>query len=255
MAENKLKLLIVQSDIIWGEVENNLNHLDELISRNFEVSDVIVLPEMFTTGFSMETKVLAEKADGKAFFWLASKARELNVAITGSIIFSEGENYYNRLYWINPDGNYYHYDKRHLFRMGEENLFFQPGKKRLIVDYKGWRICPLICYDLRFPVWSRNKNDYDLLIYVANWPAARNHVWNILLQARAIENQCFVVGSNRVGKDGNNVHYTGESCVIHPKGYYATKSQGPEEQVLKCVISYDELMAFRKKFPVLDDAD
>ncbi len=255
MDDKKLSLTIIQSDIIWEDPDSNLQHLDELLHRIKLPSDVILLPEMFNTGFTMDNKRLAESSNGNTFNWMVSKAAELNNAITGSFIYSENEKYFNRLYWVNPDGEFFFYDKRHLFTMGKEDQFYEKGKKRLIINYKGWRICPLICYDLRFPVWARNNNAYDLLIYVANWPAARNHVWNILLRARAIENQCFVAGINRVGRDGQNIHYIGESCVVHPKGYLSTAVHEPSEQILNCTISLKELMEFRKKFPVLSDGD
>ncbi len=255
MDDNKLKLTLVQPDIYWEDINHNLEHLNGLLSRKKELSDIIMLPEMFTTGFSMNAQNLAQGNQGTAFNWMLSKAKEYNAAITGSIIFTENEKYYNRLYWINPDGEWFSYDKRHLFRLETEDQFYEQGNKRLIVTFRGWRICPLICYDLRFPAWSRNNNAYDLLIYVANWPAARNHVWNILLRARAIENQCFVAGVNRVGRDGHNIHYIGESCVVHPKGYLSTGIHDPSEQVLHCSISLYELQEFRKKFPVLKDGD
>jgi omega-amidase len=255
MENDKLNLTIIQPDIIWGDIDANLEHLDVLISGNKAPTDLIMLPEMFSTGFSMDAKNLAETNTGKAYKWMLNKADKYKAAITGSLIYTENNKYFNRLYWINPDGEFFIYDKRHLFRMGREDQIYERGNKRLIVHYKGWRICPLICYDLRFPVWSRNKNEYDLLVYVANWPAARNQVWNILLRARAIENQCFVVGVNRVGRDGENIHYIGESCVIHPKGYLSTGIHEPIEQVINYTIDLQELMDFRMKFPTLNDAD
>ena len=185
MDDKKLSLTIIQSDIIWEDPHSNLKHLDELLQRIKLPSDVILLPEMFNTGFTMDNKRLAESSNGSTFNWMVSKAAETNNAITGSFIYYENEKFFNRLYWVNPDGEFFFYDKRHLFTMGKEDQFYEKGKKRIIINYKGWRICPLICYDLRFPVWARNNNAYDLLIYVANWPAARNHVWNILLRARA----------------------------------------------------------------------
>ncbi len=254
MKENTLNLTLIQTDIFWEDIDRNLQHLDSLISRISNSVDIFVLPEMFTTGFSMDNEKLSESANGKTLMWMKSKAKECKVAITGSIIFFENEKYFNRLLWVNPSGEFFSYNKRHLFSMGGEDKFFEPGNERLIINFKGWRICPLICYDLRFPVWSRNNQAFDLLIYIANWPAARNHVWNILLRARAIENQCFVAGVNRVGRDGENIHYIGESCMVHPKGYFSNVSHEPIEQVINCNISLEELIAFRKKFPVLKDA-
>jgi len=255
MDDQKLVLTLLQPDIFWEDINRNLDHLDGLLSRKTEASDLILLPEMFTTGFSMNVGSLAEAPGGKAFAWMQSKAAEHNSAVAGTLIFTENNKYYNRLFWINPDGEWFSYDKRHLFHMGGEDQCFEKGSGRLIVNFRGWRICPLICYDLRFPVWSRNNNAYDLLIYLANWPAARNHVWNILLRARAIENQCFVAGVNRVGRDGENIHYIGESCVVHPKGYLSTNVHEPVETLLNCSISLNELTDFRTKFPVLRDGD
>ena len=255
MIENTLNLKIIQPNIIWGNIDSNLLHLEAMLDSDLQPSDLIVLPEMFTTGFSMDVSHLAETIDGKTFRWMQSIAKRCSAAITGSIICLENKKYFNRLFWVNPDGEWFTYDKRHLFSIGNENQYFEAGNERLVVNFKGWRICPLICYDLRFPVWSRNNNQYDLLIYVANWPAARNQVWNILLKARAIENQCFVAGVNRVGLDAENIHYIGESCVIHPKGYPVTLIHQPIEMIINCKISLNELLDFRKKFPVLNDAD
>jgi predicted amidohydrolase len=255
MVENILNLKIIQPTIIWGDIVANLLHLEEMLEKDLLPADIIILPEMFTTGFSMDVLHLAETIDGKAFKWMQSIAKCYKAAITGSIIFQENSKYFNRLFWINPDGEWFTYDKRHLFSIANENQYFESGTERLIVNFKGWRICPLICYDLRFPVWSRNNNQYDLLVYVANWPAARNYVWNILLRARAIENQCFVAGVNRVGRDAENIHYIGESCVIHPKGYPITLLHEPNEMIIHSAINLEELLDFRKKFPVLDDAD
>lgn len=253
--EPSLHLSIIQADIFWEDIDRNLVHLADLMSKMDSGTDIIILPEMFSTGFSMNVKKLAEEPTGKTLEWMLSKSGEYQSVITGSIICMEHGKFFNRLYWVCPDGQWYSYDKRHLFSMAGENKYFEPGKKRLIVTYKGWRICPLICYDLRFPVWSRNNLGYDLLIYVANWPAARNHVWNILLQARAIENQCFVAGANRVGRDGENIKYLGESCIIHPKGYFSNISHEPREQIITSVLNMDELNNFRHKFPVLNDGD
>jgi omega-amidase len=255
MEDKKLNLTLIQPDTIWEDIDRNLEHLNGLINRNDAKPDIILLPEMFTTGFSVKNKSLAESINGKAFNWMLEKSKEDNSAIAGSIFFTENDKYYNRLFWINPGGEWFSYDKRHLFTMGNEDHYFEKGNKKLIITFRGWRICPLICYDLRFPVWSRNNNDYDLLIYAANWPAARNHVWDILLRARAIENQCFVAGVNRVGRDGENIHYIGESCVVHPKGYLVTANHEPSEYILNCTISLYELEDIRQKFPVLNDRD
>ena len=250
-----LFLTLIQPDIFWEDTNRNLEHLDGIISSKNAYSDVILLPEMFSTGFTMNVSGLADVSNGKVLNWMSKKAVENDCAIAGSTIVHENGKFFNRFYWVNPDGEYFTYNKRHLFSMGNEDQFFTRGDERLIIEFKGWRICPLICYDLRFPVWSRNNNAYDLLIYVANWPAARNQVWNILLRARAIENQCFVAGINRVGRDGLNIHYIGESCLVHPKGYLTAGIHEPAEQILNCSISLAELNEFRNKFPVLKDRD
>ncbi|MCB8998974.1 MAG: amidohydrolase [Bacteroidales bacterium] len=255
MNNQNLKLCLVQSDIVWEDIEQNLQHLDILISGINGSPDIILLPEMFTTGFTMNSKKLAEGNDGEAFQWMRSKASEINAAIAGTIIYREDGKIYNRMLWVNPDGQWFSYDKRHLFSMGGEDKHYSKGDKRMIINFRGWKICPLICYDLRFPVFSRNNEGFDLLVYFANWPAARNHVWQILLKARAIENQCYVAGVNRVGRDGENIHYNGESCVIHPKGFYVNCHHEPKEMLLEASINYSELQEFRAKFLVLGDAD
>jgi omega-amidase len=255
MQDSILHLALIQTEIIWEDIGRNLEHLDDLINLQSVPADIVILPEMFTTGFSMNTEKLAEKPEGSTFRWMKRKAKERNSAIAGSIIIKDKQKYFNRLLWVNPDGSFFTYDKRHLFSIGGEDKYFERGSERLIVKYKNWRICPLICYDLRFPVWSRNNNAYDLLLYHANWPGARNQVWNILLRARAIENQCFVAGVNRVGRDGENIHYVGESCVVHPKGYLTAAVHEPVEQILNYSMSLNELKQFRTRFPVLKDGD
>jgi predicted amidohydrolase len=250
----KLNIVLVQTELFWEEKFNNLARFDNLI-REIENADVIVLPEMFTTGFSMQTEKLFERMDGTTVNWLKTKAKEKNCAICGSIIIREGEKNYNRFVWAEEGGNVFSYNKRHLFRMANENQYFEAGNSPIIIPYKGWNIRPLVCYDLRFPVWSRNiQNGYDLLIYVANWPEARRKPWMKLLQARAIENQCYVIGVNRIGMDGRNIDHSGDSMIIDPKGevlQHALK----EEKIISAEISLDELNDFREKFPVSMDAD
>lgn len=249
-----LNIAMVQTELYWEEKYNNLAHFDNLI-RTIENADIIILPEMFTTGFSMQTQKLGEKMDGETVKWMKTKSKEKNCAVCGSIILKEGEKYFNRFIWCDESGNTFTYDKRHLFRMANENDHFAGGEKKIIIDYKGWKIQPLICYDLRFPVWSRNKNNgYDLLLYVANWPEARRQPWMKLLQARAIENQCYVAGVNRIGIDGRNIDHSGDSMIVDFKGdimEHALK----EEKIIYGTVSLKELNDFREKFPVGMDAD
>ncbi|MEO6882433.1 MAG: amidohydrolase [Bacteroidia bacterium] len=246
---------IIQTSLFWESVDENLNLFSEKIAAISEQTDLIVLPEMFNTGFSMNTKKLGEKSNGKTMQWLREKAKEKNCCIAGSLIINENEKYYNRLVWMQSDGKYQSYDKRHLFRMGEENNFFSTGNKKIIVELKGWKICPLVCYDLRFPVWSRNKNNYDCLLYIANWPERRNHHWKTLLQARAIENQCYVIGVNRIGNDGHEIFHSGDSGVIDPRGNLICKTKANEDTTETIVLNWNELEKYRTDFPVQMDAD
>ncbi len=255
MEYNQLKITIIQADIVWEKKEDNLNSFSEKLNQITEPTDIIVLPEMFTTGFSMKTKKLAEDWNGKTIEWLKQKAKEKDSVIVCSLIFSENKKFYNRLVWMNPDGSYQYYDKRHLFRMANEQKYYTAGNTKLIVEFKAWKICPLICYDLRFPVWCRNQNDYDVLIYIANWPEKRIYTWKTLLLARAIENQAYVIAVNRVGKDGNGIIYSGDSAVINPKGYIISKTLPYEESVETLALSKDELNNLRQAYPVKLDAD
>jgi omega-amidase len=267
-----LKITIMQSDLRWENKEENLRAFSEKISAITSETDLIILPEMFTTGFSMQPEKLAEPMTGNTVRWMLQKAQEKNCVITGSFMCAENGEYFNRLVWMKPDGTYSYYDKRHLFSMGDENNHYSSGKKRIIEEIKGWKICPLICYDLRFPVWSRNKaqsskfessrfkssfenNEYDLLIYVANWPERRSHPWKTLLLARAIENQCYVVGVNRIGTDGNDIYHSGDSAAINARGEIISKIKPEEESTTTLTLKYSDLKNFRKTFPVLKDAD
>lgn len=226
-----------------------------------ESSDIIILPEMFNTGFSMNAENLAEPMNFRTFRWMNQMARQKDAAVVGSYIVKEGTKYYNRLYWVEPDGSFDFYDKRHLFRMGDEHLTFCDGKKRMIRNFRGWKIMPQVCYDLRFPVWSRNRFDprtneleYDLLIYVANWPAPRTEVWDTLLKARSMENQCYTVGVNRTGSDGMSIDYNGHSTVNNFKGQSLNEiSSKPAIQTIE--LNLDELISSRKKFPTYLDGD
>jgi len=258
-----LKVTIVQSALHWENVDANLAMFsDKLKGIAAGSTDLIILPEMFSTGFTMNAKTVAEDMSGKAVQWLKKTSAEKKCVITGSLVINEApsgvgaDKYYNRLVWMRPDGSYETYDKRHLFRMGEENNTYTAGKKRIITTIKGWKICPLVCYDLRFPVWCRNVNqEYDLLVFVANWPEVRNYPWKQLLIARAIENQAYLAGVNRIGKDGNDFNHSGDSAVFNPKGMPISKTKASEESVETLTLSYKELEEFRKVFPVALDAD
>jgi omega-amidase len=254
MLEN-LKISIVQTSLYWQDKAANLKMFEQLLAPLKNNTDVIVLPEMFSTGFTMQAKEFAEAMNGATVKWMRTMARELNARIIGSIIIEENGHYYNRLIWVEPWDIFGTYDKRHLFRMAEEHHYYSPGKTKLIETIKGWRICPLICYDLRFPVWSRNKNDYDVLLYIANWPERRSHAWKNLLMARAIENQSYVIGVNRIGEDGNGVSHSGDSAIIDPKGFVISKTQAHQINVETVELNYNELAEYRKVFPVGLDAD
>jgi len=251
-----LKVTIIQSDIAWHSIDQNLQAFGQKINSIQESTDIIILPEMFTTGFSMKASEHAETMDGKSVGWMFTMAAEKNAAVMGSIIIREDSNYYNRLIWVNPDGSHYIYDKRHLFTMANEDKHYSAGNKRLIVNYKGWNICPMVCYDLRFPVWSRNVNmEYDLLIYIASWPNQRSYDWNTLLRARAIENQSYVIGVNRVGTDGNGHEYNGDSCLIDPGWRKTLFHQEKKEIIYTTALSKKHLAVIRSKLPFSRDAD
>ncbi|MBD8390132.1 nitrilase family protein [Dysgonomonas sp. BGC7] len=253
--EYKLGVSLVQYDIAWKNKQQNLEYIHNVISQLSGKTDIVVLPETCTTGFSMNSHNLAEPIDGKTISSLKEWAKDFNLAVCGSYIASENGIYYNRGFFITPDKEFY-YDKRHLFRMGCEPQFFSPGDKPLIVEYKGFKIKLLICYDLRFPVWARNvDNEYDLLIYVANWPASRSKVWNALLTARALENMSYVCGVNRIGKDGNGLQHEGGSRLINAKGDDICIIELNQTCVETVYISKSDLEKFREKFPVWKDAD
>jgi len=262
----QLRLSLVQTTLIWENPKANLENFESLLLPLKGQTDLVILPEMFNTGFSMDSLKLAEPANGLTFSWMQKMAKELNAALVGSVITEENGAFFNRLFWVEPDGNSDFYNKRHLFRMAGEHEHFAAGNKRLIVEYKGFKIMPLVCYDLRYPVWSRNQNkvnetrtevkpEYDLMIYVANWPKPRTATWSSLLVARAIENQAFVAGVNRVGEDGNGIEYDGASALIDPKGDVISNFQLGEEAIKTFTIKLDDLNAFREKFPVGLDSD
>ncbi|MFT5617356.1 MAG: omega-amidase [Arenicella sp.] len=254
MSEN-IRISLIQSNLHWQEREANLAMFEEKIWGIEGGTDLIVLPEMFNSGFTIEVEKVAEPMNLTTFKWMKQQASQTKAAIVGSFVVMEKGSYYNRLIWMFPDGSFQSYDKRHLFRMENEHKTFSLGKSKLIVEWKGWRFCPLICYDLRFPVWSRNKSlEYDCLIYVANWPASRISAWETLLQARAIENLSYCVGVNRVGEDGNGIAYNGESNIIDFKGNELLEKDGNEE-IKSIELNLGELHAYRKKFPAHQDAD
>ena len=251
-----LRISMIQSDIIWENIEENICVYGKLLSCLAGKTDIAVLPEMCTTGFSFKTKDLAEANDGKTITGMKKYARDYNIAITGSFMASDNGNYYNRAFFLTPDGREYYYDKRHLFRMAGEDKYFSSGTKRLIVDYLGWKICLMVCYDIRFPVWCRNTdNEYDLLIYVANWPEARIDAWKTLLKARAIENMCYVCGVNRVGVDVNDVKHNGCSRIYSPKGEKVFETENNKISIITGVLEREKLDSLRVKFPAWKDAD
>jgi omega-amidase len=255
MTQEILKVAVFQLDSVWEDAQANREKIDQFLSNLQENTDVVFLPEMFQTGFSMNVSELAESMEGETICWMKERCREYQLALCGSLIIRENEKYFNRLVFVEPSGEINFYNKRHLFTMAKEESHFEPGFERLIINYKGWRICPLICYDLRFPVWARNRNEYDILVYSVNWPQARTEVWNTLLKARAIENQAYVVGANRVGVDGNSIAYSGNSQLIDSKGNVLSTISEYSEGIISAEFSYYELVKFRSDFPVLNDAD
>jgi len=256
-----LHITLIQSNLHWENAVANLAMFEEKIWKIGQATDVIILPEMFTTGFSMNPAALAERMDLTTTRWMKQMATQTGAVVVGSFVASEKEHYFNRLVWMEPGGAYTTYDKRHLFRMANEHTVYTSGEKRLIQAWKGWNICPMICYDLRFPVWSRNtwlkseqRMEYDLLIYVANWPEARVGAWSTLLPARAIENLSYVAGVNRVGKDGLDIMHNGQSAVVGPKGEIQF-SAGSDEGISTVTLSAEALLGHRSRFPAWRDAD
>jgi len=250
-----MKISILQSDIAWEDKTANFDRLEKMIGNDRSGTDLYIMPEMFNTGFSMDTPGIAEAPSEMTFNWMSTMAEKTGAALCGSYAVREGHRCYNRWTFVSPGGASFFYDKRHLFSMGGEDKSYSPGKERVVFSYKGIRICPTVCYDLRFPVWSRNRSDYDLLINSANWPASRDSVWETLVKARAIENQCYFAAANRVGTDPSGACYCGNSAVIDPKGNIVSAPAGKEESVIRAEISLDELTDFRRKFPVWKDAD
>jgi omega-amidase len=257
-----LRVSLIQGDTRWHDPAGNRAYYADLIEPLHNTTDLVILPETFTSGFSNEAITDAETMEGPTVAWMRSQANSIDAAICGSVQIRSGEGVFNRMLFVKPDGELHTYDKRHLFRYAREHERYAAGCERLTVEWKGWRICPLVCYDLRFPVYSRNRYnveregllDYDLLIYVANWPAARSYPWKTLLRARAIENLCFVAGVNRVGKDGNGLQYSGDSAIIDFLGHPLTEATD-EEVVATMLLQAAPLLEHRQRFPAMLDGD
>jgi predicted amidohydrolase len=255
MMNTKLNIAYLQLDLVWEDAAANREKIEGLLAGASDGIDLVVLPEMFTTGFSMNPEPLYETMDGTTIRWMHQWARKLDAVVTGSLIVKENHHYMNRLIWMRPDGAHEQYDKRHLFRMGEEHDAYYPGHEYLVTSFRDWRFKPLICYDLRFPVWSRNRNDYDVLIYIANWPESRRKVWRHLLMARAIENLSYVIGVNRVGKDGRDLSYSGDSVIVDPRGEIVSSIEPYEERIQVFQLDLQEILRLKDHFPAHLDAD
>ena len=259
---NNLRISLVQGATRWHDPAGNRDYYGELIAPLHGTTDLVLLPETFTSGFSNDAIERAETMDGPTVAWLREQARVLDAAVTGSVQLRVGDKVFNRMLWATPDGELKHYDKRHLFRYAREHERYAAGRERLVVEWKGWRINPLVCYDLRFPVFARNRYnverkdtlDFDLQLYVANWPSARSYAWKTLLRARAIENLCYVAGLNRVGEDGNGIHYSGDSAVLDFLGHPVSECS-EREVVATTTLQAAELAAHRQRFPAMLDGD
>ena len=255
-----LTFTLIQTDLVWEDIDANLALLEEKINAISTKTEIIVLPEMFSTGFSMNPEKVAETMEGKALQWMKRIATSKRVILTGSLAIKENERYYNRLIWMLPNGQFSYYDKRHLFAFAGEDNHYTSGNKRLIAQVKGWKINLQVCYDLRFPVWARQQStdeqeaEYDILLYVANWPERRSLAWKTLLTARAIENQCYAIGVNRVGNDGNNIYHSGDSMVINPLGE-TIYTKANETDTYTFTLEKESLLSIRKQLPFLKDAD
>jgi omega-amidase len=255
-----LHITLIQSDISWEDAMKNIQHFGTLIDAISSQTDLIVLPEMFNTGFSINPLRCAETTEGPTVGFMREKSQSRNIMVIGSILIEERGSYFNRLICMRPDGTFNKYDKRHLFRLSEEFRIMKSGRAKTIVNWQGWNILPLVCYDLRFPVWSRNtwENNtyaYDVLLYVANWPKSRSSTWKSLLIARAIENQCYVIGVNRIGKDGYGTSHSGNSMIINPDGTILVSADKETPVVLQSGLSMDKLREFRKSYPFAPDWD
>ena len=249
-----MKIALIQTDLIWEDVSKNRQNFDLKIDETDSEVNLIVLPEMFSTGFTMNASEVAETMHGETIQWMKSKAKEKDAAITGSIIITENGAFYNRMFFIFPSGNFQYYDKRHLFSLGGEDQFYTPGTEKVIVEYLDWKICLQICYDLRFPVFVRNVENYDLILYVANWPKVRTNAWDTLLSARAIENLCYVAGVNRIGLDANNFEHSGHTQLIDCWGNYIIQPQ-ETAGVFVAELDKNSMLETRKKLNFLGDRD
>ncbi|WP_299106320.1 amidohydrolase [uncultured Tenacibaculum sp.] len=252
---NQLKVALIQSDLIWENPKENRNHFEEKINSISKEIDLIVLPEMFTTGFSMNPEQIAETMQGETVIWMQQLAKKRQCALTGSIIITENNQYYNRLLFVHPSGKIEYYNKKHTFTLAGEDKVYTAGNEKLMVNYQGWKICPLICYDLRFPVWARNVEQYDLLLYVASWPKPRIEAWDTLLKARAIENMSFTIGVNRVGVDANDYEYIGNTVCYDTLGNCLAKNNDGEETVLVVTLDKEKQIETRARFQFLEDKD
>lgn len=249
-----MKTALIQTHLIWENPEANRNLFEDKINSISDTIELIVLPEMFTSGFTMNPSTVAETMEGKTISWLRDMAKSKNCAITGSLVIQENGNFYNRMVFVFPTGEVQHYDKRHLFTLAGEEKVYTAGTDKLILEYKGWRICPLVCYDLRFPVFSRNIENYDLLIYVASWPQPRINAWDILLKARAVENLSYTIGVNRVGKDQNNLEYNGHSQVVDELGNHVLSPQENDE-IFIVELDKNKMLETRNRLNFLNDKD
>ncbi|NVJ88048.1 MAG: amidohydrolase [Flavobacteriaceae bacterium] len=252
---NSLVVAGIQANLFWENPKKNIAFFEEKILALDDTVDLVVLPEMFTSGFTMNPMSVAETINGNTISWMKSIAKKKNVAITGSIVIEEENQYYNRLFFVKPNGNFFTYDKKHTFTLAGENKAYKAGEKKIIVEYKGWKICPLICYDLRFPVWARNIENYDLLIYMANWPVARIKAWDTLLKARAIENMSYTIGVNRIGLDDNNYEYSGNSLIIDYLGQVIANAKDNKEEIIVAELLKTKQEKVRKKLGFLNDKD
>ena len=253
--QNQLSIALIQSDLVWENPKANRKHFTENIESISSKVDMIILPEMFTTGFTMHADKVAETMQGETVSWMQDLASKKDIAIVGSIVISESNNFYNRLLFVEPSGHITFYDKRHTFTLVGEDKIYTAGTEKVIIAYKGWKISPLVCYDLRFPVWARNTEDYDVLIYIANWPKPRVSAWDALLKARAIENMCYCVGVNRVGIDGVNSSYSGHSAVYDVLGNTMTSFEPNKEQTQMVTLEKRHIEVYRNKLKFLNDRD
>ena len=253
--QDQLKVVIIQSDLVWENPKQNRKNFSEKIKSISNKVDVIVLPEMFSSGFTMNAEAVAETVDGKTVAWMQKKALKTGAAIVGSLIILEHKKYYNRLLFVEPSGAITTYNKRHTFTLAGENKIYTAGTEKVVIDYKGWRICPMVCYDLRFPVWARNVENYDVLFYVANWPKPRVVAWDTLLKARAIENMCYVIGVNRIGLDEAQNEYSGNSAVYDVLGNVISNIKPNKEQIEVITLDKNHIQFYRNKLKFLDDKD